>query len=309
MNLFRSLCLRSWLLALSLSFLCVGQARSIEPCCPPDLLQKAADSSAFAAAHPLKATTPTPTLLGTNVRLTDFGAEDIAYLSIPTVQPRGGVVLIHEWWGLNDHLKATADRFAAQGYVALAVDIYNGKVTTDPALAAELMKSVRPASALRTIAAGVRFLKESPRFKTETVATIGWCLGGGLSLQAGLRNPNVDAIIMYYGAPETDPDKLKALRIPLLGIWAARDEWITPAAVQTFDQNLKNLEVSHEFHSFDAEHAFANPSNANYDAAAADKAWNLTLDFLGRSLGQPRKDPNLFEKIFKKKDTLPKSES
>jgi carboxymethylenebutenolidase len=262
----------------------------------PVTLVAAADKD-LAAAHPLKPEAAIE-LRGAMVKLSDFGTDEVAYLSLPTVPPLGGVIVLHEWWGLNVHMKQTTDRLAEEGFVALAVDLYNGAIVTNPERAAELMRELNPASAMKTITAATRFLRESPRFRTARVATIGWCMGGGISLQAALQVKGLNAAVIYYGPVETDEKKLSKLQIPILGLYALQDKWVTPEAVRGFEEMLTRMEKLHEFQSFEAVHAFANPSNASYHAEFAAQAWKRSITFLRRELGSAEPKKNIFQKVF-----------
>jgi len=194
---------------------------------------------------------------------------------------RRAILVIHEWWGLNDHIKAWADRFAAMGMHALAIDLYNGKAATDPKEAGALMKAVDQDAANRKLKAALTHLKK----KGVSVATIGWCFGGGQSLQATLQAPeDVSATVIYYGMPVMDVDKLKTIQGPVLGIYAAQDGWITPEKVAAFQKAMLDAGKSLEVHSFDAQHAFANPSGQRYNSQAAKDAWKITKEFLMRNL-------------------------
>ena len=206
-----------------------------------------------------------------------------AYAAKPKGTPKGAILVLHEWWGLNDWVRHQADELAKEGYLALAVDLYKGKVATDPAEAMALMKGFDEASADKVEEAGLEWLKKSaPGTK---VATLGWCFGGGQSLRASLNDPkDVDATVMYYGPPETDPAKLKKLRGPVLGIWGNKDKGIPPEKVAAFDKALTEAGVKHEFHPYDADHAFANPSGGRYNGEAAKDAWEKTRKFLASVL-------------------------
>jgi carboxymethylenebutenolidase len=269
-----------------------------EPCCDATFRQ-AAGTAEFAAMHPLKIANERYQSKGYIVKLSDFGAEDVAYLALPERPPLGGIVLIHEWWGLNDFIKAEADKFADLGYEALAVDLYNGKVAADATEASQLMQGLHTPSALKTIEAAVRLLRESPKFKVPKVVTLGWCLGGGISLQAALQVRGVDGVVMYYGPVELNAKKLEQLHVPLCGIFAARDKWVTPAAVQEFQGLLKEMGKENEIHTYDADHAFANPSNAKYDKAKATEARAVAQAFLQRVFSEPAAGPGIIDRIFK----------
>jgi len=206
-----------------------------------------------------------------------------AYLSLPAGEgPFPAIVVIHEWWGLNTNVEHWADRLASAGWAALAVDLYEGKVTTtrDDAMAA--MKSVQEPKAKATLKAAVDFLGSDPRVKATTRAVIGWCFGGGWSLQAALAIPELNGAIMYYGQLETDPTKLAAIKGQLLGIFGTRDKGIPPEQVAKFDAALTEAKVPHEIFSYDAEHAFANPSNPKYDEKSSAEAWGHVLAFLDK---------------------------
>ncbi len=194
---------------------------------------------------------------------------------------RRGILLVHEWWGLNDHIRAWADRFARLGYRAVAVDLYNGKSTTDPKVAGQLMKSVDPAVADTKLKAALESLKAPGR----KLATIGWCFGGGYSLRATLQDPAaVSATVIYYGQLITDQDKLKTLHGPVLGIFAEKDHWISPDKVAAFETAMVKAGKHVEVHSYWADHAFANPSGERYNSLAAREAWQVVKDFLNRNL-------------------------
>ncbi|NVB81311.1 MAG: dienelactone hydrolase family protein [Kofleriaceae bacterium] len=205
-----------------------------------------------------------------------------AYLSLPAgTGPFPAIVVIHEWWGLNDHVEHWADRLASAGWAALAVDLYGGKVATtrDDALAA--LKAVDDNQAHATISAAIDFLAKDPRIQAKTRAVIGWCFGGGWSLQTALAHPELQGAIIYYGQLETDPAKLAAIKANVLGIFGNKDKGIPPETVDKFEAALKQAGVKAEIHRYDAEHAFANPSNPIYDETSAADAWSHVLAFLG----------------------------
>ncbi len=208
-----------------------------------------------------------------------------AYLSLPPGAKASvpGVVLIHEWWGLNSHIKHWADRLAAEGYAAIAVDLYGGKVATESKEAMALMKAVDPAKAQATLAMAFGFLAEDPRIQAKRRASMGWCFGGGWSLQLALAQP-VDAAVIYYGRLVTDAAELKKIRGKVIGVFGNRDEGIPPADVDAFEKGLKEAGVRAQVLRFDADHAFANPSSARYDKASAEAAWAEVQDFLRSEL-------------------------
>jgi carboxymethylenebutenolidase len=204
-----------------------------------------------------------------------------AYLSLPEGKgPFPGIVVIHEWWGLNANIEHWADRLATAGWAAVAVDLYRGAVATtrDEAMAA--VKAVEPDHARATIKAAIDFLATDPRIAAKTRAVIGWCFGGGWSLQSAIAFPELNGAIIYYGQLETDPDKLAAIRGRVLGIFGDKDKGIPPEVVNQFDAALGRTRVWHRILRYDADHAFANPSNPKYDETAAAAAWRRVLAFL-----------------------------
>jgi carboxymethylenebutenolidase len=238
----------------------------------------------FKKLHELKKEAAPPAK-GTMVEI----AKSKAYLSLPegAKAPMPGIVVIHEWWGLNDHIKHWADRLAADGYAAIAVDLYDGTVATTPDEANAAMKKVDPARSKEIMLAALAFLKDDPRVKATKRGSIGWCFGGKQSLQLALAAPDLDAAVMYYGHPELDPMKLEPMKAPLLGIFGTKDKSIPPETVTKFEDALSKANKEHKIHSYEAEHAFANPSGAKYDEANAAKAWIEVRKFFEKHLKAP----------------------
>ena len=220
-----------------------------------------------------------PKLTGQMIDLQDSKA----YVAKPKGTPKGALLVLHEWWGLTDWVKHMADQLAGQGYLALAVDLYKGKVTEDPKEAQSLMQSKDEKYGDAVESAGIAWLKQNAG--GAKVGTIGWCMGGGESLKASLNNASdVSATVIYYGMPVDDVARLKTLQGPVLGIFAKKDGHITPEVVARFDENLKAAGVKHEFHSYDAGHGFANPSSGAYTSDAAKDAWEKTKAFLSTKM-------------------------
>jgi carboxymethylenebutenolidase len=204
-----------------------------------------------------------------------------AYLAQPA-SPRAGMLLIHEWWGLNDWIREQADRFAQNGYLALAVDLYRGKVATDVETAHELSRALPEDRALRDLKAGVDWLQREPALRGKKLGVIGWCMGGGFALSLAVQEPRLSACVIYYGRLLTDESTLRRLRCALLGIFGDQDRGIPVESVRQFETTLKRLGKTVEVHIFQgAGHAFANQNNPrSYNAKAADEAWRITLRFL-----------------------------
>ena len=186
--------------------------------------------------------------------------------------------VIHEWWGLNDHIKKEAEKlYGDLGNVnVLALDLYDGEVTDNPQQAGKLMGSVKTERAQAIIQGAINLAG-----KDAKIYTIGWCFGGGWSLQAALLTGNQGGgSVMYYGMPESDVDKLKDLKVDILGIWASQERWINPKIVAKFEENMKAAGKTLVSKSYEANHAFANPSQPSYKEKDAQDAYQLTLDFL-----------------------------
>lgn len=239
------------------------------------------DEETFKSLHQLT-DAEAPPLRGEELQL----AGTKAYLSIPknATAPLPAVIVIHEWWGLNDHIKHWTDRLAEDGYVALAVDLYGGQVATDPDTAMKLMKAVDENTAYAILSAAKAYLAGDPRFVAEKQAVIGWCFGGAWSLRQAIADPELDAAVIYYGHPITDAAALAKIHAPMLGVFANQDEAIPPDVVDGFATAVDGAGKSLELHRYDAVHAFANPSNAKYDQTSAADAWNHVRAFLAKHL-------------------------
>jgi Dienelactone hydrolase and related enzymes len=201
----------------------------------------------------------------------------------PATTPAPAVMLIHEWWGLNDQIKAVAAELAQLGYLALAIDLYDGKVASTPEDAGRLMKAVDPAVALDQLTAGIDWLRQDARCSGK-VGTVGWCFGGGWSLRASTAAP-VEATVVYYGDVTVPTTQLAQLQGPVIGHFATRDQWINKAMVDGFQRAMDEAGKSLTVYWYDADHAFANPTGARYDAKDAQLAWERTQAFFHANLG------------------------
>ncbi len=207
-----------------------------------------------------------------------------ASLALPAAEKAPAVILIHEWWGLNDQIKAVAAELANMGYIALAVDLYAGKVAKTPEEAKAFMGDLDPEIAKETMVGWVDYLRKHERSNGK-VATLGWCFGGGWSLNTSLASP-VDATIIYYGNVTKTANDLKALKGPVLGQFGKLDKNINQAMVTGFEQEMEKAgkKESLTVHWYEADHAFANPTGARYDEANAKLAWERTTEFLKKNL-------------------------
>jgi len=192
-----------------------------------------------------------------------------------------GVIVIQEWWGLVDHIKQVADRFAAEGFTALAPDVYHGESTASPDDAGRLMMALDIQRAARDLAGAVKYLLAQPSVSSPRVAAIGFCMGGQLALAAACQNAEIGAVADFYGIHPNVSLELGALAAPVLGIFAERDGFVTPDAARKLEKDLVAAGKQAEFHIFPGvDHAFFNDSRPDvYDARAAEQAWARTLAF------------------------------
>jgi carboxymethylenebutenolidase len=200
--------------------------------------------------------------------------------------PFPAIVVIHEWWGINGWVKEQATKLADQGYVALAVDLYRGKVAENSDMAHELMRGLPEDRAERDLRAAVAFLRSQTNVKKDRIGSIGWCMGGGYSLQTALEVPDLAATVINYGHLVTEPENLQKIHAPILGIFGGKDQGITPEDVGKFEASLKKLGKKIEIKIYpEAGHAFENPNNkTGYRADDAADAWKLTVAFLAENL-------------------------
>jgi carboxymethylenebutenolidase len=257
----------------------------------------AAQVEATAAAHrddapvasPVASEPPTRPVLEQPLAYGEIGNRNLdGFLAMPAdaAEPLPGLLVIHEWWGLNDNMRAVTRRLAAEGYIALAVDLYGGATAETPEQAAALMAKAaeNPENVRDNLRQAYEYLDKYAF--SPTIGSIGWCFGGGWSLQTALMFPDeLDAMVMYYGQVVTDRDQLEPLKVPILGLFAERDQAIPLREVQTFRSLLQDLGKDAEVRIYSrVGHAFANPSGGTYDAEAAEDAWRRTLDFLDLKL-------------------------
>lgn len=198
------------------------------------------------------------------------------------------VIMIHEWWGLNNHIKDMANLLAKEGYVVLAADLYNGKVAADPNEAGNLVQSVRAnqENAITNLKAGVKYVSSLPIVDKSKIASIGWCFGGGQSLQLALNSQDqpLAATILYYGTPLViEKSELSKIKWPVLGIFGDKDQAIPLKQINQFKAALDEIGITNEIHIYPGiGHAFANPSGDNYAPKETKDAWEKTLSFLKR---------------------------
>jgi carboxymethylenebutenolidase len=200
--------------------------------------------------------------------------------------PFPAIIVIHEWWGLNDWVKDQASKLADQGYEALAIDLYRGKVATTPEMAHEIMRGVPEDRAKRDLHAAFEFLQSQPDVRKDRIGAIGWCMGGGYSLDVALREPTLAADVINYGHLATDPEALKKINAPILGLFGGQDQGIPAADVKKFAETLDKMGKKIDVKIYDdAGHGFENSNNkGGYRADDAADAWKRIVSFFAETL-------------------------
>lgn len=226
-------------------------------------------------------------MAGEMIEYRSNGGQTPGYLALPVDGEKApGVVVLQEWWGLVPHIKRVADRFAEAGFGALAPDLYHGRQTKSPDEAGKLMMALNIEQAEKDLRGAVEYLTNHERTKGEGIGTVGFCMGGVLSLFAAASNPQVAACVIFYGIhPKVDPP-LENLRAPVLGLYAERDTSVPPEAVHELEGKLKALGKSAEMHIYPGtDHAFFNDERPEvYNAEAAADAWRRTTEFFHQHL-------------------------
>lgn len=260
---------------------CKQQQNAIPMCHDPNSAVEAfaafSNDQAFRNAHPAPAPTDS-VFMGKIVQFpASSGAKAQGYLVKPAKKTSKYLLLFHEWWGLNPYVKKEADMWCKElGVNVLAADLYDGKVATTPEEAGKLMQANDRERSAAIILGAAKYAGKKADFRT-----LGWCFGGGWSLQASLLlKDKAKACVMYYGMPEKDLAKLKMLAPNVLFVHAKKDQWINDAVVEAFEQNMKSAGKTLTVHRYDADHAFANPSSPRYNDQAAKDARAVVKAFL-----------------------------
>jgi carboxymethylenebutenolidase len=206
-------------------------------------------------------------------------------------QPQGtgpfpAIVVIHEWWGLDDWVRQQARMFAEHGYVTLAVDLYRGQVTADPEMAHELMRALQQDRGVMYLISAVDYLKTLKAVTPDRIGAVGWCMGGSFAMQFAIAEPSLRAVAINYGALETDPAQLKKVHAAILGNFGALDRGITPQDVEVFAADMKRIGHPVDVKEYaDAGHAFQNPNNkSGYRAAGTADAHQRMFAFFTQYL-------------------------
>lgn len=241
------------------------------------------------SATPASLLAPAQPVVAEEVVYADIDGQPVrGWLARPAAGGEGlpAIIVIHEWWGLNENIRQMTERLAGEGYVALAVDLYRGERAEVPReamrLSQGLAQDMGPAD--ENLRQAYRYLEQvqgAPR-----IASIGWCLGGRWTLRTALLFPEeLSAAVIYYGSVRAEREELAELQMPVLGIFAELDRVVPVAQVETFREQMQSLGKHVDIRIYPGvDHAFANPSGGEYDAAAAEEAWGLTVEFLARTL-------------------------
>ncbi len=219
----------------------------------------------------------------------DFDSKNGTHIHGELKEPAGtgkapALLVVQEWWGVNDHIRSLVDRFAEAGFLALAPDLYHGKTTKDAGEAGKLMGALDWKVAVEDVAGAFAFLEKHPRSNGK-VGITGFCMGGAVALASAAQLPGLRAVVPFYGIPDASTDFSK-LNGPVLGHFAKRDQYIPAAGAEGLGKRLRDAGKSAEIHLYDADHAFVNDTRPEvYNAAEAKVAWERTLKFLHAELG------------------------
>jgi carboxymethylenebutenolidase len=200
--------------------------------------------------------------------------------------PFPGVIVVQEWWGLDDHIKDVTQRFAQEGFIALAPDLFHGKVTKEPGEAQRLMMSLNMGQATKELTKAADYLASRPEVAGRGIGAIGFCMGGGLALNLACESPHIQAVAPFYGGNPSPIDKVQNLRGPLFGAYAENDNFASESVRRQLEEALKHHGISHDVRVYPGtEHAFFNDTRAEvYNREAAEDAWQRALNLFRDNL-------------------------
>ena len=222
-----------------------------------------------------------------DVDFTSNGGTAYGYLAVPASGSGPGVVVIQEWWGLNDQIRGMTDRFAQEGFTALAPDFYHGTVVNEPDEAGKLLMALNIDGVAKDARGAAQFLAQHAATRGSRVGVVGFCMGGQLALLAGTVAPNeIGAVVDMYGVhPNVKPDYSK-MQAPVLALFAEKDGYVPPEARDALAHEMEKAGVRYETFVYPGtDHAFMNENNASFDKAATEDAWRRILAFFRRELG------------------------
>jgi carboxymethylenebutenolidase len=236
---------------------------------------------------------------GRMITLSDFGAEDLAYLAVPVTPPTVGIVLVPDAFGLDDFTKAEANRLASLGYLVVAVDIYNGRQTTDPGDLANLVANLNTEGIMKTVDSGLRLFHESPKFRVDHVIAMGWGTGASFVFQAARENRLLDGAITFYGPIVTHDHVLGKFVAPICALFPMNDAVASHDAVLDFQQRMKAAGNDYEAWFIAANTGWSYPKTNAYNPVEDKEAWKVALPFIVRIAAEPvkvDKGPSVLEK-------------
>ena len=225
--------------------------------------------------------------MGRMVRFSAGEGDAPGYLAMPEGEgPFPGVVVIQEYWGLVGHITSVADRFAAEGFVALAPDLYHGQVAAEPDDARKLAMEMKTDAAIQDIQGAVDYLTGLPNVSPEKAGVVGFCMGGGLAARMSYQGRDVGAVVVFYGKAPLDDDTVPNISVPFLGIFGSDDHGITPDMVSEWDDLMTRHNKTHEMVVYPgAGHAFFNEDRPTvYNPEASADAWQRTISWLRQYL-------------------------
>lgn len=210
------------------------------------------------------------------------------HLSLPNLEQGPGIIVLQEWWGINEHIKSILDRFADEGFVALAPDLYHGEIATKPDIAQRLMMSINIAEAEKDLKGAINYLLNLSNVTSDQIGVVGFCMGGQLALYAACQNEKIGACVDFYGIhPKVEPN-LESLFCPLLGLFGAKDTSVPPQMVHALEDKLKHFGKNYDIQIYpETGHAFFNDSRPEaYHEASAENAWKRTVQFFTQCLSE-----------------------
>lgn len=260
-------------------------------CCAVDEFAKFTTDKEFVNKHPNPIAFDFTPAYGEMAKIEVEGGEAANVFMVKSKKPTGKYLFVfHEWWGMNDYVKQEAEKYYkdfGQKVNVVAIDLYDGNVATTKEDAQKYMQGMNNERAKSIIEAVTKYAKiKATEVATQPlqIATIGWCFGGGWSLQTSLiSNEYTKATVMYYGMPEQDTARINTIKSPVLGIYASKDKWITEKVMKDFEKSMKKAGKTVTILGYDADHAFANPSSPAYNETAAKESRKKTIQFLKKN--------------------------
>jgi carboxymethylenebutenolidase len=226
-------------------------------------------------------------IVGRSITLSDFGAEDLGFLAIPNTPPTVGIVLVPDSYGLDDFTKHEAERLAGEGYLVVAVDIYNGRTTTDPGQIANMVENLDGPSVMKTVTAGIRLFHESPKFRVDHVVMIGWGVGANYTWEAAHQENAPDGAIMFYGPMQSG--EVKRCPVPICALYSDRDPAVTRPDVLNFQHAMRDAGSDFTAWFIAAGPGWSNPQSKTYSPVEDGEAWKVAEPFIIRIGAEPVK--------------------